>query len=218
MLHKDSPKIYKINGVGVNLENYFPLKSETEKEDLKIKNGFSADDFILLYTAEFIPRKNHKLIFDILPTLRENIPFLKVVLCGKGDLLQTYTQYASDNKMDYILFTGYTKQVADFCRLSDLLVMPSYQEGLPMAMIEAIATGLPVVASKIRGHTDVIENGFNGFLIAPDDEKGFEETILTLYQDSGLRNKMSEANILKSQNYRTELSVQKMAEIYKSLM
>ena len=51
---------------------------------------------------------------------------------------------AAKKQMDYVTFTGYTKDVADYCRLSDLLVMPSFQEGLPMAMIEAIATGLPV--------------------------------------------------------------------------
>ena len=62
---KNHFKIYKIDGVGVNLERFYPCASSEEKIALREKYGFSADDFILIYIAEFIPRKNHKLLFDI---------------------------------------------------------------------------------------------------------------------------------------------------------
>ena len=159
---KNHSRIYKIDGVGVSLERFYPCVSSEEKIALWEKYGFSADDFILIYTAEFIPRKNHKLLFDILPSLKGKIPSLKVLLCGKGELLEQYKDFAVQQKMDYVIFTGYTKDVADYCRLSDLPVMPSFQEGLPMAMIEAKATGLPVVAFDIRGHNAVIEYCTNG--------------------------------------------------------
>lgn len=72
--------IYKIDGVGINLEKFYPVKSEEEKNALRSELGYGSEDFILIYTAEFIPRKNHKLLFDILPDLKAKIPTLKVIL------------------------------------------------------------------------------------------------------------------------------------------
>ena len=215
---KNHSKIYKIDGVGVNLERFYPCKAFEEKIALREKYGFSSYDFILIYTAEFIPRKNHKLLFDILPNLKQKIPELKVILCGKGELLEFYKEFAVQNKMDYTIFTGYTKDVADFCRLSDVLVMPSFQEGLPMAMIEAIATGLPVVASNIRGHCDVIEDCVNGFLFAAEDKQGFEKALLTLYKNPALRTEMGNRNIERAKTFSLENSLCEMQKIYCEVM
>ena len=120
--------------------------------------------------------------------------------------------------MDYVIFTGYTKEVADYCRLSDVLVMPSFQEGLPMAMIEAIATGLPVVASNIRGHCDVIEDCVNGFLFGTDDVTGFEKAILTLCKNPALRTEMGKRNIERAKIFSVEKAVDSMQVIYESVM
>ncbi len=215
---KNHSKIYKIDGVGVNLERFYPCASLEEKIALREKYGFSKTDFIAIYTAEFIPRKNHKLLFDILPALKEKIPCLRVVLCGRGELLDHYKEFASQNKMDYVTFTGYTREVDDYCRLSDVLVMPSFQEGLPMAMIEAIATGLPVVASNIRGHCDVIEDCVNGFLFDIEDEQGFEKALLTLYKNPALRTEMGNRNIERAKAFSLENSLTEMQKIYSEVM
>ena len=215
---KNHSKIYKIDGVGINLEKYYPAKSEEEKNGLRMQNGFSVDDFILIYTAEFIPRKNHRLLFDILPGLKAKIPNLKVILCGKGELLEYYKDFSAQNKMDYVTFTGYTKNVADYCRISDVLVMPSFQEGLPMGMIEAIATGLPVIASNIRGHNDVIEDGVNGFLLDVHKEKKFEDAIIKIYNNPLLRRHMGECNIEKAKRYSVDVALKQMQSIYNKLI
>ena len=159
-----------------------------------------------------------ELLFDILPNLKQKIPELKVILCGKGELLEFYKEFAVQNKMDYTIFTGYTKDVADFCRLSDVLVMPSFQEGLPMAMIEAIATGLPVVASNIRGHCDVIEDCVNGFLFDVEDKQCFEKALLTLYKNPALRTEMGNRNIERAKSFSLENSLCEMQKIYCEVM
>lgn len=215
---KNHSKIFKIDGVGVNLERFYPANSLEEKKALRSEKGFAPDDFILIYTAEFIPRKNHKLLFDILPDLKQKIPELKVILCGKGELLERYKDFAVQNKMDYVTFTGYTKDVDDYCRLSDVLVMPSFQEGLPMAMIEAIATGLPVVASDIRGHCDVIEDCVNGFLFGTENISGFEKAILTLYKNPVLRAQIGKRNIERAKVFSVDKAVDAMEEIYQTVM
>ena len=100
MPHKTNVQIYKIDGVGVNLERFYPCTSSDEKIALREKYGFASEDFILIYTAEFIPRKNHKLLFDILPALKAKIPPLKVLLCGKGELLEQYKDFAAEKQME----------------------------------------------------------------------------------------------------------------------
>lgn len=215
---KHHSKIFKIDGVGVNLSNFYPVKSEDEKLKLRKKYGFSQKDFILIYTAEFIPRKNHKLIFDILPDLKMQIPELEIIFCGKGDLLDYYKNFAKINEFSYAIFTGYTKDVADYCRISDVLIMPSFQEGLPMGMIEAIATGLPVVASDIRGHRDVIENGINGFLLDVNKIQRFKDAIIKIYNEPLLRRQMGQCNIEKAKKYSVDVVIKQMAEIYNKIM
>lgn len=209
--------VYKIDGVGVDLTKFYSNKTLTDRLHLRKEKGYRNEDFIILYTAEFIPRKNHKLLFSILPSLKKQIPELKIILCGKGELLEEFKMLALQNKMDYIDFTGYTKDVANYCRISDILVMPSLQEGLPIAMIEGISTGLPVVASNIRGHCDVIEDGINGFLFSLKSPRDFEEKINILYRDKELLQTMGKRNIEISEKYSVNIIISKMADIYKSL-
>ena len=215
---KNHFKLYKINGVGVDLARFYPVDSLEEKNKLRESYGFHIEDFILIYIAEFIPIKNHQLLFDILPTLKQLIPELKLILCGKGRLLEDFQTKAEENKMDYVHFTGYTKDIPDWCRLSDVLIMPSFQEGLPIAMVEALATGLPVVASNIRGHVDVVKDCINGFLLPPKDCEGFIKAIYTLYENPMLRQEMGKRNIDAAQVFSVQKAVSAMADIYHELM
>ncbi len=211
-------KIYKIDGVGIDLERFSPSKDVAEKNTLRFSNGFSQDDFILIYTAEFIPRKNHQILFDILPDLKIKIPNLKVILCGKGELLEYYRTFAATNGMDYIIFTGYTKNVNLFYRISDICVSCSVQEGQGLNIIEGMATGLPVVASNIRGHCDVLKQFENGFLFDLSDRKTLIDSIMILYKNPALRSEIGERNIIEAKNYSVMTSVELMAKIYGELI
>ena len=178
-MQSNHSEIHKIDGVGIDLERFYPVSSETERTQLRQERGYRQEDFILIYTAEFIPRKNHELLFSILPQLTEKISNLQIVLCGKGPLLEQYKHFTQEKNVPNVLFTGYTAEVADWCRLSDVLIMPSFQEGLPLAMIEAMATGLPVVASNIRGHRDIVRDGEHGFLCNVSQPTDFIRHITT---------------------------------------
>ena len=213
--HFGIKKLYMLNSVGVNLENFYPIATKAKRNDLREHYNFSQDDFVLLYVAEFIPRKNHRLLFNLLPSLKASIPNLRVVLAGKGPLFDTYLDYARmNNLMDIVSFVGYVSNFADYCRLSDLLFMPSLQEGLPMALIEALATGLPVVCSKIRGHVDIVQHGKNGFLCDLDKPDSFADAVINLYNDSCLRDSMRITNIATVKKYSLDIILDEMMKIY----
>lgn len=208
-------KIYMLNSVGINLQKFYPLNRKEEKIALRDRYGFSCNDFILLYVAEFIPRKNHRLLFNLLPSLKDSIPNLKVILAGKGPSLDFYVNYAKANNLaDTISFVGYVDNVADYCRLSDLFFMPSFQEGLPMALIESLATGLPIVCSKIRGHIDIIQHGKNGFLCDLNEEASFFNAVMKLYHDAELRDSMHAINVSDARKYSIDIILNQMMKIY----
>lgn len=218
MTSVNKAEIFKINGVGLNLNRFVPVQDEQEKNALRQQYGFSSGDFILLYTAEFIPRKNHALLFDALSSLKNKIPELKLALLGKGDLLGSYKTLAEARGWDCVRFAGYTNAVREWCGLSDVFVMPSFQEGMPVALLEAMACGLPIAASRIRGHTDVIEDCVNGCLFDPRDITEFLRAIWMLYKNPSLRIEMGARNAEKAKGYSVDAAVNSMAGIYQQLV
>ena len=148
------------SGVGVDLSRFKPV-SEEEKQLLRKKYGYKKDDFILIYIAEFTDRKNHKFLLTALPEIIKNNKNAKLVLLGKGEKLEEMKELAKslhiENKVDFL---GYQKDVEKFIQLSDLGVSTSKQEGLATGIIEMLAVGLPVVASDIRGHREILPQDF----------------------------------------------------------
>ena len=186
-----------------------------DKIELRKKYGYSENDFILIYIAELIPRKNHTFLLNAIPSLKERIPDLKVLLPGKGELLKEMKKQAVDLEIDDIVkFLGYRKDINDLCCMSDVYVATSLQEGLPVSVIEAMACGLPIVASDIRGHRDVVKGGENGFLFMLGDTKKMYESIFSIYESTKVRECFSKSSVELAQKYDLKQIRLKMAEIY----
>ena len=208
-------KIYQINGVGVNIADFKPLES---KHKIRQEYGYTDDDFIMIYTAEFITRKNHKFLIESLPSLKKNIPNLKIILPGKGELFASMVNLAKKLYVDDIInFCGYRKDIHRLCGLSDLYVATSKQEGLPIGVVEAIATGLPAVVSDIRGQNDIIQTDINGSLYQSGNKRDFINKIMDLYKDRKKCLSLAENNVKTAEKYSTKYAVKKMAGIYTSL-
>jgi glycosyltransferase EpsD len=212
------PLICKIDGVGINLEKFFPI-SNFEKNKLRKNFGYCDHDFILLYVAEFIPRKNHRYLLTKIPKLKKIIPNLKVVLAGKGILENEYKKMVQRLKMSNTIdFLGYRKDINNLCQISDIFVSPSLQEGLPIAVVEALASGLPIICSRIRGHIDIIHNSRNGFLFKLNKPISMIDSIIKLYNDPDLRYQVTQNNIQDAKKYSVDIAISNMADIYRKYM
>lgn len=211
---KKHAQVFMLDGVGINLEKFKAVSSE-EKKALRSKYKYDSIDFIILYIAEFIPRKDHGFFIKNIPELKKRIPNLKVIMPGRGVQLKEMKILAVNLEVDDIIwFPGYRKDINLLCAISDLYVTTSRQEGLPISVIEAMASGLPIVAGSIRGQTDAVLPGRNGELYQLDNNCDFVEKIVALYKNPELRAEMRKNNIEDSRKYSVDIAVKKMAEIY----
>jgi len=210
--------ISKIDGVGVDLARFKPCNEEA-KNRLRNTFGYNISDFIILYAAEFTARKNHRILIDALEKIKEDIKELKVVFVGTGPLLEKYKDEIRDTGLsETVFFLGYRNDVEKLCNIADIAVSPSKQEGLPIGVAECLASGLPVVCSKIRGHIDVISDGRNGLLFDLYNPNQMVYFIIELYNNNYLKKEINQNNLNDREKYSLDTAIIKMAEIYKQCM
>lgn len=189
------------------------------KIELRKEYNYSESDFIILYIAEFIKRKNHGFLIRAVPELKKQIPNLKLILPGRGILLEEMKTLAQELGIDDIIdFPGYRNDINNLCRISDIHVAVSHQEGQGINNIEAMTTGLPLVVSNIRGHQDVVVDGRNGFLFEPGNSKDMIDKIMKLYNNEALMNEIKQNNIQDCKKFSVEKAIEKTAAIYISVL
>ena len=116
--------------------------------------------------------------------------------------------------IERVKFLGYRNDVSEIYNCVDLFVFPSFREGLSLSLMEAMASGLPVICSKIRGNADLIEDGKGGYLINPNDINGFAESINTIKSTIVYRQNFGTYNLSKVKQFSEENVKKKMVKIY----
>lgn len=189
--HFRAGRLAKVYGVGVDTTRFYPV-SAAEKDAIREKKGLNKNDFILIYPAELSNRKNQQLLIRIVSMLSKTIPQIKLLLPGRGKMRGGLEKLARELGVEHnIQFLGYRDDINELAALSDVAVSSSRQEGLPVNIIEAMACGKPVVASRIRGHVDLIKDGCNGFLFDLNSPSQAAKAISLLHENRELYGNMS---------------------------
>ncbi|MGN0416182.1 MAG: glycosyltransferase, partial [Agathobacter sp.] len=211
MKHMKAGRVEYISGVGIDVEEIYGARQNME--ETKKLLGVSDRDIVLFSVGELSHRKNHEVIIHALK--ESNNPNIQYFICGQGEL-EKYLKDTIDNlelgKQVHLL--GYRTDVYELYHAADIFVFPSYQEGLPVALMEAMASGLPVVVSRIRGNVDLIEEGKGGYLCEPDDVAGFISGIGDLVGDEESRIRFGEENRKKIAGFDVSIINDKMKKIY----
>lgn len=135
-------------------------------EELQKEAGFAPDTTVLLNVSRLIPQKNHHLLLEGFAQFWRTHPSYRLAIVGGGPLEDELTAYVRTLGIaDAVTFFGHQDQVARFYRLADVFVATSTIEGFSNALLEALAAGLPAVATRTAGTDEVIEDGRNGFFI-----------------------------------------------------
>jgi len=210
MKHMHAKRIEYMPGVGIDTEKAHVNKSARGKICQEL--GIDTDSIILLSVGELIARKNHQIVIRALRRLaiEKNVHYL---IAGSGPLYSSLEKIAHENGLsDRVHLLGYRKDVMDLYSAVDIFVLPSYQEGLPVCLLEAMAHKLPCVVSKIRGNIDLI-NECGGIVFVPDRVDELEARLRDMLECE--RREMGDYNFAKVQRYSLNHTLTAMERIYK---
>lgn len=155
-----------IPGVGVDISKF--SRVGTTRLQKRKQLNFSEQDIILLSVGELIPRKNHAVVLEVMAQLKneESFKYLHYVICGCGELEGELIRKTNSLGIEgHVHLLGFREDISELYNCSDLFIFMSLQEGLPVALMEAMANGLPVICSDVRGNTDLIRDGVSGRVI-----------------------------------------------------
>jgi glycosyltransferase involved in cell wall biosynthesis len=149
---------------------------------------------VLLHVGRFAPQKNHLLLVEAFALAVKEYPAMKLWLVGDGPLKPAVEKIIVEIGLERkVLFLGIRDDVPRLLAASDLFVLSSDYEGVPLSVLEAMAAGKPVVATTVGGVPELVEDGVTGFLVPPRDPKVLAQGILRLAKDADLRQRMGKA-------------------------
>jgi len=210
-----SEHVEYVRGIGIDLQKIRNLKIDRKLKRKEI--GIEANTFFILSVGEINKNKNHEIIIRALAKM--NNPNIKYAICGQGPMENHLRNLAE--KLDVserILFLGYRYDIVELCLAADLFAFPSYREGLSVSLMEAMAAGLPVVCSKIRGNCDLIEDGMGGYLFDPDDVNEAVTKIEQIMGNTTLQEKFKKYNLTKIKKFEQKYIVDIMGQIYNKVL
>ena len=169
---------YLIHGIGIDTSKFI---KKANRSYLKTEFNLSLDNNYILSVGELIPRKNHVCIIKAMSSLPNNIHYLIV---GDGSFKEDLLKEVKKRELEgRVHFLGFRKDISSICNAVDMFVFPSLQEGLSVALMEAMAVGLPVVVSNIRGNIDLIDEEKGGYLVDVSDSDEYAKKIKELFED-----------------------------------
>lgn len=151
---------------------------------MRVELGISEEQFLVFTAGRLVPQKGHRCLIEAAAIVHARLPAAVFVLAGEGPERQALTaQIAGQATESYVRLLGSRSDVPDLLAAADLFVLPSLSEGMGLAMVEAMAHGLPVVASRLAGIESVIEGEHLGLLVPPGDAQLLAKALLTLLED-----------------------------------
>ncbi len=206
-----------VPGVGIHTEKF---RTDTIAPREKRKElGFTEEDFLMVTVAEMTKNKNHITILKAIETLKGTAAYdhLHYLIVGRGEQWESLEESAKELGIaDHVHFLGYRSDAPQLYRCCDVFAFMPFREGLSVALMEAMASGIPIYCSKIRGNTDLIEDGISG-LFADNNVPAVAKTIETLYGDPELRAKLGAGAMERAKLFDDENVHRMMKEIYLSV-
>lgn len=174
----------------------------------------SSDNFTILHIGRFADVKNHSMLLSAFRSFHEKVPSGKLRLIGDGEGRAECEKFVEENGLtECVEFLGIQSNVYGFLHDADIFTLPSKYEGIPMTLIEAMGTALPIVATNVGGIPDMLVNEESALLVDAD-EKQLCDAFIKLYSDSALRERLGESAFEASKRFSAEEMARRYAEIY----
>lgn len=198
------PQLNKIEKV------YNPVETEKYYTKREIK---TTEKITFINVARFMRQKNHILLLEAFAQAKKELPSISLMLVGDGELREELEQKAKELGIEAsVIFTGQVKNVSDYLAKADVFVLSSDYEGLPLSCLEAMASGLPVIATDVGGLRDIVTN--NGVLVAAGDKNALAEQMTEMALDHKRRFQMGIYSIQNVKKYDSSKFVKKYEHLY----
>jgi glycosyltransferase involved in cell wall biosynthesis len=172
--------------------------SKADRSEVRKQMGAEENDVVLLSVGRLVYQKAHEYLVSAIPAVLREVANVKVGICGDGLLrADLETQIQSLGLEKEIKLFGMQANVTKYLAAADVFVLPSRWEGLPIALLEAMSAGLPVIATRVEGVDEVVEEGVHGVLVQPESTEELVKAILQLSKDAAQRHQMGEAARLR---------------------
>lgn len=203
-------QVEKINGIGLDTEQF--AACTVDRAEKRKELGVPESAFFVVSVGELKDHKNHEVMIRAL----EKVHNSQIVygICGKGELLEPLKKLA--NKLGIakqILFFGYRRDIPEILHTADLFAFPSKRDGLGLAALEAMACGLPLLTSDIRGISDYVENDINGFRYQTEDISGFTDGLKRYSENCSLCKQFGTYNMHVVSKYDIHVVEKRLLEI-----
>lgn len=210
--HLHASKVEYIHGVGFDSKRFIELSKEDARNELGIDDRVK----VILSVGDLCKRKNHSTVIKALKHVDD--PNIVLYIAGY-DLLDGELSSLTKNLMieNNVVFLGYTRDLSKYFAAADLYIFPSLQEGLPVALMEAMSWGLPVIASDIRGNNDLIVKDKGGILLKPTDVYGFAYSISKMLKNDEYLQSMGNYNKERVKNFEVEPVRKEIERVYKEI-
>jgi glycosyltransferase involved in cell wall biosynthesis len=204
---------------GVDIKKFIPGFRNSTLAD---KFGINKKDCVVSVVGRFSPEKGHRYLVGAVELIKNEIPNLKILMIGTGNSESTNNlkrEIKRSGTGSNFIFTGFTDNTAEMLKLSDMFCLPSLSEGFSRSLLEAMACGLPVIATSVGGNAEIVKNGVNGILVPPKNPDALAEAIKEL---SGSREKAgrmgSEARKLTEEKFSIEGNSGKTENLYEEII
>lgn len=176
--------------------------SKSNRELIRKELGIEDKDKIIGYVGRFAPEKNLLTLIAAVAKLVSKHSEIRLMLVGDGPMILELKNYVQTlNISDKVIFYGVRQDVNRILSGFDIFVLPSLIEGMSVALLEAMATGCPIVCSKISTNEELVSHGKDGILVDPNSIEDFEGSILQILEDDKLRNNLKNNAVIKANHY-----------------
>lgn len=208
-------RVSYVPGVGLDLESINTVTADKESKCEEL--GIPSDKKIILSVCELSYRKNCEVA--VRAFVKSGRKDAVLVLCGIGEQMNMLKSLVHNaGAEDRVFFAGFRNDIIKMFKISDIFIFTTRQEGLPVALMQAMACGLPVLCSEIRGNVDLVKNKRGGYMYDPDNVAGFSDGINRLLDNPKLCRKMGNVNASHILNYDKSVVNEIMKGIYKSVV
>jgi glycosyltransferase involved in cell wall biosynthesis len=185
------------------------------KSEVRRQAGLEGEGLLLLSVGRLVYQKGHEFLVQAMPIILGQYPEVQAAVCGDGGLHDALATQIADLSLEgSVKLLGNRNDISELLASSDVFVLPSRWEGLPVALLEAMGAGLPVVATHVEGVDEVVQQGLQGLLVPPENTEALAEALLQLMRNAELRSRMGkEARKRVETFYTSDIMCQKYLEV-----